>query len=147
MKLLLIHKLFFKPFINNQSLRCNKRKYTCKYHFNNVNWQNSFFYRSVIRWNELPNKLVSCKNLKRFQLKLKKFDLSKIFTSNFYNWLVLFFSLIIDLVCCIYFISSLFCKQHLSPKDHEYFKVLFFGWSIVNVLEALDFKIIVFFFG
>ena len=64
---------FFKLCINNYSLRGNNRKYTCKYHFNNGGWQNSFFYRSVKMQNELPNELVSCKNLKLFRLELKKF--------------------------------------------------------------------------
>ena len=40
-------QMFFKLSINNYSLRRNNRKYTCKYHFNNGGWQNSFFYRSV----------------------------------------------------------------------------------------------------
>ena len=46
---------FVKPYENNYSLRGNIRKYSCKYHFNNVSWQNSFFYPSVKMWNELPN--------------------------------------------------------------------------------------------
>ena len=37
----------FIPYKNNYSLRGNNRKYTCKYQFNNVSWQNSFFYRTV----------------------------------------------------------------------------------------------------
>ena len=60
-------------------------KYTCKYNFNNAGWQNSFFYRSVKMWKKLPNELVSCKNLEHFRLKLKKFDLNKIFTSKIYK--------------------------------------------------------------
>ena len=40
---------FFKPYKNNYSLN---RKYKCKYHFNNVGWQNSFFYCSVKMWND-----------------------------------------------------------------------------------------------
>ena len=76
---------FFKPYENNYSLRGNNRKYSCKYHFNNVGWQNSFFYRSVKMWNELPNELVSCKNFIHFRLKLKKIDLTKIFTSKIYK--------------------------------------------------------------
>ena len=76
---------FFKPYESNYSLRGNNRKYTCKYHFNNVGWQKSFFYRSVKMWNELPNELVSCKNLEHFRLNLKKFDLNKIFSSKIYK--------------------------------------------------------------
>ena len=65
---------FLKPYKFNYLLRGNNKKYTCKYHFNNVGWQNSFFYRSVKMWNELPNKIVSCKNLKLFRFKIKKID-------------------------------------------------------------------------
>ena len=36
-------------------------------------------------WNELPNELVSCKNLIHFRLKLKKIDLTKIFTNKIYK--------------------------------------------------------------
>ena len=62
---------FFKHYKNNYSLRGNDRRYTCKYHFNNVVWQ-FFFYPSVKIWNEVPNELVSCKNHEHFRLKLKK---------------------------------------------------------------------------
>ena len=43
-----------------------------------------FFYCSVKMWNEFPNELVSCKILAHFRLKLKKFDLNKIFTSKIF---------------------------------------------------------------
>ena len=59
-------QLFFKPYKKNNSPRGNNRKFTCKYHFNSVGWQKSFFYRSVKMWIELPNELVSCKNIKHF---------------------------------------------------------------------------------
>ena len=73
---------FFKPYKNNYYFRSNNRKNTWKYHFNNVGWKNSFFYRSVKMWNQLLNELVSCKNLKHFRLKLRKFEMNKIYTSK-----------------------------------------------------------------
>ena len=74
MILLLIHKLFLHANLIYMQISLQQRWLTI-----------FFFYRSVKMWNELPNELVSCKNLKHFRLKLKKFDLSKIFTSKTYK--------------------------------------------------------------
>ena len=75
----------FEPYKNNYLLRGNNKKFTYRHHFNNDVWHNSFFYRSVEVWNKLPNELVSCKNVEQFRLKLKKFDLYKIFISKIYK--------------------------------------------------------------
>lgn len=72
----------FEPYRTKYSLRGNSKKFTCKHHFNNEAWHNSFFYRSVEIWNKLPNELVSCKKVEEFRFKLKKFDLNKVFLSK-----------------------------------------------------------------
>ena len=40
------------------------------------------FYQSVKIWNKHPNEVVFCKKVKEFRLKLKKFDLNKMFLSK-----------------------------------------------------------------
>ena len=62
-----------------------KRKHkqiATKYHFNNIQWQNYFFYLSKNSWNKLPNELVLCQNVEQFRHNLKKFDLNKVFVSK-----------------------------------------------------------------
>ena len=44
-----------------------------------------FFYCSVELWNKLPNKLVSCKKIEHFRLRLKKFDFVKYNVSKIYK--------------------------------------------------------------
>ena len=78
-------KNFFEPYKTNYLLRGNNKKFTCRHHFNNDVWHNSFFYRSVEMWNKLPNDLVSCKKVEQFRLKLKKIDLNKLFISKIYK--------------------------------------------------------------
>ena len=75
----------FERYKNNYLLRGNNKKFTCRHHFNNEVWHNSYFYRSVEMWNKLPNELVLCEKVEQFRLKLKKFDLNKIFTSKIYK--------------------------------------------------------------
>ena len=78
-------KNFFERYKINYLLRGNNKKFTCRHHFNNDVWHNSFFYRSVEMWNKLPNDLVSCKKVEKFRLKYKKFDLNKLFISKIYK--------------------------------------------------------------
>ena len=41
-----------------------------------------FLYPSVEKWNKLPNELDSRKKVEEFCLKLKKYDLNKMFVSK-----------------------------------------------------------------
>ena len=77
-----------------------------------------FLYRSVEIWNKLPNKLVSCKKVEEFRLKLKIFDLNKTF------------------------IRKINKPRLSSIYDESFFNMLndyLSGQSIVNVLGALSF--------
>ena len=82
-------QIIYKPFLNLIKIiiygEIIKKKITCRHHLNNDVWHNSSLYRSVKVWNKLPNELISCKNVEQFQLKLKKFDLYKIFISKIHK--------------------------------------------------------------
>ena len=80
------YKEFFNQFFvfsqNKYNLRGNDKKIKCKYNYNNSQWQNSFFCRTINMWNRLPQNVVSCGRVEHFRLKLKKIDLNSINTSK-----------------------------------------------------------------
>ena len=80
------YKEFFNQFFvysqTKYNLRGNDKKIKCKYNFNNSQWQNSFFCRTINMWNRLPQDVVSCGKVEHFRLKLKKIDLNSINTSK-----------------------------------------------------------------
>ena len=76
------YKVFFNQFFsfsqNSYDLRGNNKKITCKHDFKNGQWENSFFHRTKIMWNKLPQDVVSCERVEHFRSKLKRLNLNSI---------------------------------------------------------------------
>jgi hypothetical protein len=58
------------------NIRGNTKKIDTIHHFNNSNWNNSFFVRAARLWNLLPDKICSSKSLNEFKNNINNFDLS-----------------------------------------------------------------------
>ena len=73
----MVYKVFFDQFFKfcqkNYVLRRNDWKITLKHDFLNGQWQNSYFHRTLILWNKLPEEVVLFEKVENFRLKLKKF--------------------------------------------------------------------------
>lgn len=76
-----ISDLQFSHFFTTKSTNYNMRGKTTKIYtkqtYNDPQWTNSFFARSVRLWNLLPDCICDSKTLKEFKTKLDNFDLSQ----------------------------------------------------------------------
>ena len=50
--------------------------------YHNQVWDHCFFLRTPKVWNQLPESLISAKDLQTFRIRLKKFDLNKILKTD-----------------------------------------------------------------